>query len=261
MSEMIRIRSIPDYLEEFGNNGVGKGVPVAQVKEQILDAFRKEMFDQICWKTKVENWADAPQTPENEKIVQNIFKQTYKKYLGVIKAFNMYKETFNMLKPDDLTLLKEQQEMYDPYDGFDDEDEDQMFCEAEDPEEEPAVTSGYVAVEEDFSDIQPVELGDEFDEAARELSEGMEEALVSGYTFEEEENGDDGRPETDICDDETPDEAHVGQAEEAGTVAEGDYGPESGIEGTADAPAGAVYGNSTEEIRPGMRFPAGFWTR
>ena len=220
MSEMIRIRSIPDYLEEFGNNGVGKGVPVAQVKEQILDAFRKEMFDQICWKTKVENWADAPQTPENEKIVQNIFKQTYKKYLGVIKAFNMYKETFNMLKPDDLTLLKEQQEMYDHYDGFDDEDEDQVFCEAEDPE---PVTAGYVEIEE--------------------------------------ENGDDGRPETDICDDETPDETYVGQAEEAGTVAEGDYGPESGVEGTADAPAGAVYGNSTEEIRPGMRFPAGFWTR
>lgn len=227
MSEMIRIRSIADYLEEFGNNGVGKGIPVAQVKEQILDAFRKEMFDQICWKTKVANWQDAQQTAENERIVQNIFRQTYKKYLGVINAFNRYAETYNMLKPDDLTLLKDTAEMYDPFDGFDDEDknDDELFCNAEDPTEE-------------------------------EL-----EAVTTGYVEIKEENEDDGRPEDHIGLDEASDEAHVGAAEEAGTVAERDYGAESGVEGTADAPAGAVYGNSTEEIRPGMRFPEGFWTR
>lgn len=154
MSDMIRIRSIADYLQEFGNDGVGKGVPVAQVKEQILDAFRKEMFDQICWKTKVEHWQDAEPTPENEKIVQNIFRQTYKKYLGVVNAFNRYAETYNMLKPDDLTLLKDTAEMYDPFDGFDDEDEDKLFCEAEDPEESEleAVTTGYVEIKEENED-------------------------------------------------------------------------------------------------------------
>lgn len=124
MSEMIRIRRIQDYLEEFGNNGIGKGVPVSIVKEQILDAFRKEIFEQITWKLKIHDISEAQQTHENRKIVENIMKNTYKKWLGVIREFNKYRETLNMLKPEDLQIPEKENVMYDPFDGFDEENEE-----------------------------------------------------------------------------------------------------------------------------------------
>lgn len=123
--EMIRIRTITEYLQEFGNDGIGKGVPVATVKEQILDAFRKEIFDQITWKLKISDIQEVKETPENRKIVENIMKNTYKKFIGVIKAFNRFRETLNMLRPEDLQILQNEHEMYDPFDGFDDEEEEE----------------------------------------------------------------------------------------------------------------------------------------
>ena len=146
MSEMIRIRSIKEYFQEFAVDGIGKGQPVDLVKEQILDAFRKEIFDQIMWKLKVDDISKAEETPENHTIVENIMKNSYKKWLGVIKLFNRYRETLNILKPEDLQLLDEQRETYDPLDGFDDEEENEE--ETEDEEDIPE-DSGEDAVREE----------------------------------------------------------------------------------------------------------------
>ena len=124
MSDMIRIRSIKNYLQEFGNDGIGKGLPVETVKNQIIDAFRKEIFDQITFKLRIADISQAEDNPKNREAVTNIMKNSYKKWLGVIREFNKYRETRNMLKPEDLDILKEENEMYDPLDGFDDEDEE-----------------------------------------------------------------------------------------------------------------------------------------
>lgn len=154
MSEMIRIRSIREYFDEFAVHGIGKGQPTELVKQQILDAFRKEMFDQITWKLKISDISEAEDNPENRSVVENIMKNTYKKWVGLIKLFNRYRETMNVLKPEDLDeLLQEQREEYDPLDGFDDEEENGN--EGEDPEDagEDAVReeagTGGVAVDPD----------------------------------------------------------------------------------------------------------------
>ena len=125
MNDMIRIRSIREYFEEFGIHGIGKGQPVDLVKNQIMDAFRKEIFDQISWKLKVNDISEVENTPKNNLIIENIMKQSYKKWVGLVRIFNRYRETLNVLKPDDLKMLDPQREMYDPFDGFDDEDEEE----------------------------------------------------------------------------------------------------------------------------------------
>lgn len=113
MSEMIRIRSIKEYFNEFGVEMVGKGKPTDFVKAQIVDAFRREIFDQIFWKLKITDMSEAEQTPENERIVENIFRNSYKKWLGLIKLFDKYRETRGMLKPEDLNPFEDEEEADD----------------------------------------------------------------------------------------------------------------------------------------------------
>lgn len=107
---IIRVRRVADYLEEFGNNGVGKGVPVETVRQQVLDAFRKEIFDQITSKLRIGDISEAKKTPENEKYVDNLMKNTYRKFLSVIREFNRYRETRGMLKPEDFKPFDEEPE-------------------------------------------------------------------------------------------------------------------------------------------------------
>ena len=134
MTEQVCIRSIRDYFQEFGVHGIGKGANAQLVKQQIMDAFRKEIFDQIAFKLNVADISEVKPTASNQKTVENIMRNSYKKWLGLIREFNKYRETCNLLFPGDLQLFEKEQEMYDPLDGFDDEDE--LFCEAEDPEDD-----------------------------------------------------------------------------------------------------------------------------
>lgn len=97
MAEMVQIRSVKEYFNEFGVNGIGKGGRRDLVRAQITDEFRREVFAQLMFKFKV---ADVNAIPDNSKTRQyadNIMKNTRKKWFALQKLFNQYVETKDLL--------------------------------------------------------------------------------------------------------------------------------------------------------------------
>lgn len=85
MSEMVQIRSVKQYFNEFivsGLKGLAKitQFDLARVKQQLLDAFRKELFDQLVFKYG----AETLQKPKDEWAamdgIQNILTNLFRKW-------------------------------------------------------------------------------------------------------------------------------------------------------------------------------------
>ena len=84
--------------QRYAVEGIGKGMDRMMVRKQLIDAFQKEIFGQVAIRTKGKD----PET-ETERITKSVIKETTKKWLGLIKMFEKYKETSGLLKPEDLT--------------------------------------------------------------------------------------------------------------------------------------------------------------
>lgn len=125
MSEMLVIRNKYQLWNDFIVPGIENGRKKNLIRAQLLDAIRKEVFDQMCWRLKVEDLSYAEHTPENEKIVESITKETKKKWRALIRMCDEHLVTLNLLSESDLEGLFDHSE----------EDEEE-FCEAEDPEED-----------------------------------------------------------------------------------------------------------------------------
>lgn len=128
--EMLRIRSKQELWNDFIVPGINGKTPRSTIRAQLLEAIRKEVFEQICWRTKTARPADAEHSPENEKIVASIAKETRKKWKALVQLCNERLATLNLIYEDDLAGL------FDGENEADDEDEGYEFCEAEDSEEE-----------------------------------------------------------------------------------------------------------------------------
>ena len=75
----------------------------------------------------MEDLSNAEHTPENEKIVESITKETKKKWRALIRMCDEHLVTLNLLSESDLEGL---------FDHSEEDEEEEEFCEAEDPEEE-----------------------------------------------------------------------------------------------------------------------------
>ena len=81
--QFIQIRSVKQYIRDFlqpNLNGLNSPMQRAQIKMQILDAFRKEVFEQIVGKYG----ADVLQKPRDELAeldgIQNILNNSFRKW-------------------------------------------------------------------------------------------------------------------------------------------------------------------------------------
>lgn len=119
LAEFIRIRSVKQYFQEFAVDAIGKKhADSGMIKEQLLDAFRREIFDQITAKYKDPELLakDAEDTsPEVREGVNNILKNSMRKWRRLCIVFSQYRETANLLFPDD--LMKSMQEIVDVQTG------------------------------------------------------------------------------------------------------------------------------------------------
>lgn len=107
MSEtFVPIRSVKGYFKEFGIEAIGKKhADPKLVKEQILDAFQKEIFGQLVMKFgDVEMLARDINTvdPETKQQVDNILRNSTRKWMRLCQVFAQYRETFNLIMPSDL---------------------------------------------------------------------------------------------------------------------------------------------------------------
>ena len=104
MANTIIIRTKQDYWHDFVLTGLDKRLTKDQIKTNILDAFRKEIFDQVSLFIEPANLQGAD--PAVQKRVQNIVKQAGNKLYSLCKLCNKYKETYGMIKPSDILSIE-----------------------------------------------------------------------------------------------------------------------------------------------------------
>ena len=107
MKEMVRIRSVDEYFDEYARNVIGKGADRMMIRQQLIDAFQKEIFGLVAMRTK-KQFNDIPKEgdPEALRIAQNVVKEETKKWISLCKRFEMYKETSGLLHHNDIALTE-----------------------------------------------------------------------------------------------------------------------------------------------------------
>ena len=112
MSEVfVPVRSVKQYFKEYGVEAIGKKhADPDLVKQQILDAFQKEIFGQLTMKfgdpellAKDISMVD----PETKRQVDNILSNSVRKWKRLCMVFAQYRETHNLLFPSDLMVTLE----------------------------------------------------------------------------------------------------------------------------------------------------------
>ena len=109
--EMTPVLSAEQYFDKYARNGIAKGMDRILVKNQLIDAFRKEIFGLITMRAK-KQFDDIPpdDDPEALRIARNVIKDTMNKWKKLVAMFEMYRETSGLLTVDDLKVDAEAKE-------------------------------------------------------------------------------------------------------------------------------------------------------
>ena len=107
---MVTIRSVKQFIRDFGVNGIGKGLSKELVREQIMDAFQKEIFGQLTMKfgdpeLLAKDISDVD--PETKRKVDNILSNSVRKWKRLCMEFAKYRDTYDLIMPGDLMLTLE----------------------------------------------------------------------------------------------------------------------------------------------------------
>ena len=112
MSEqMVTVRSVKGYFKEFGIEAIGKKhADPDLVKQQILDAFQKEIFGQLAMKfgdpaMLAKDISEVD--PETKRQIDNILANSVRKWKRLCMVFAQYRETHDLIMPSDLMVTLE----------------------------------------------------------------------------------------------------------------------------------------------------------
>lgn len=112
----VRVLSAEGYFEEYGRKKIyEQKMDRLVVKQQLINAFHNEIFSLVAMRAKKE-FKDIPKEgdPEALRIARNVIKDATKKWLKLVGMFEFYKETSGLLKPEDISVIPEGDEI-----GFD----------------------------------------------------------------------------------------------------------------------------------------------
>ena len=183
MADFVQMRNWQQFWNDYIYEGQKAGLKNEEIRRNLIEAFRKEIFGLVMFRAKVEDLDDIPQTPENSEMLRNIFRQEQNKWKKLVQECKKHRATAMLIREDDLTLFDKPEE--------DDEDGGYEFCEAEDPEEEEEseevdeMTAEWPELSENFDDIEPAGI-EGLDDIQKAMAENMEEAFTSGYAQVEE---------------------------------------------------------------------------
>lgn len=112
MAEVIvPVRSVKGYFKEFAIEAIGKQhADPKLVRQQIIDAFHKEIFGQLTMKFgDPEILASDISTinPEKKRQIDNILSNSVRKWKRLCIEFAKYKETHDIIFPSDLMVTLE----------------------------------------------------------------------------------------------------------------------------------------------------------
>lgn len=109
MNEMVRIRSVNEFFDEFGREALyKKHASKSLVKSQLVDAFHKEIFGLVAMRAK-KRFDDIPPEgdPEALRIARNVIKDETKKWKKLCDMFNSYQETSDCIQYADISMVPE----------------------------------------------------------------------------------------------------------------------------------------------------------
>lgn len=112
----VRILSAEGYFEEYGRKKIyEQKMDRLVVKQQLINAFHNEIFSLVAMRAK-KKFKDIPKEgdPEALRIARNVVRDETKKWLKLWKMFESYKETSGVIKPEDISVIPEGDEI-----GFD----------------------------------------------------------------------------------------------------------------------------------------------
>ena len=100
------VRSVKGYFKEFAIEAIGKKHADKDiVRQQLLDAFQKEIFNQLTSKFGFPDMLarDISRVdPETRRQVDNILTNSVRKWKRLCVLFAQYKETHDVIMPSDL---------------------------------------------------------------------------------------------------------------------------------------------------------------
>lgn len=104
MSEhMIPILSVNGYMKKYAVDGIGKGADRWQVRRDMLDEFRREIFNLAICSVGPQVFSNEWEgTEEDRTKLENIVNNANKKWRSICREFEKYKETSGLLKETDL---------------------------------------------------------------------------------------------------------------------------------------------------------------
>ena len=109
--QIVPIRSVKGDFKEFGIEAIGKKHADPQmVKQQLLDAFQKEIFGQLTMKFGDPELLAVDVSaidPETKRQVDNILSNSVRKWKRLCMVFAQYRETPDMIMPSDLMVTLE----------------------------------------------------------------------------------------------------------------------------------------------------------
>lgn len=127
MSErIITVRSWKEMWNDYIYEGYKKGLKNPEIRKNLIEAFRKEIFDQIMDKANVRDIEEIEQTMANSDMVRNIFRNSYNKWKRLVAECRKSFKTATLIRENDLTLFDKKEDDEEEY-----EDEEDI------PEEEP----------------------------------------------------------------------------------------------------------------------------
>ena len=103
------VRTKEQYWKDYILEGLSKKLSKEMIKQQLLDAFRKEIFGLITMRAKVDNFADIQETPENKKMIENVSKQAQNKWISLCIMCAHFEETKGLIMPSDIEKISEEE--------------------------------------------------------------------------------------------------------------------------------------------------------
>lgn len=112
MAEKVDILTADQYFHLFAVDYLfEKKIDRDLVKSQLLDQFRREMFGIAVMRLKVGMTRD-----DIDRVIKNIERDSRKKWSKVVKMFETYKESSNLLRENDFDdILNEVKKKTEPH--------------------------------------------------------------------------------------------------------------------------------------------------
>ena len=107
MADQVTVRRIADYWDEFIKDGLAKGLKKEDIRNKLVDAFRKEMFGLMTMRLKVEDLREAPQTEKNMRKIETVTRETFRKWNNLCALCRRFRETKDLIRPEDLVWVEE----------------------------------------------------------------------------------------------------------------------------------------------------------